>query len=144
MFVKLKKWNSVMRSFVLNKLNSLNSLKFLQTKSIIKRSSVKKFQSTHVRETYRELAKRTFSKTVVIFPSGTKPKVQIPLHKKNQDSSSLLDLGLGLILVIFRVIFISTVVFGLITFYWTTRLLRIDNAFPPVLLKGMNLFSIEV
>lgn len=128
----------IMRPFILNKINSLNPLKFLKTKSIIKKSAVKKFQSIHVRENYRDLAKRTFFKTVAIFPQGKISKVQIPLYKKNQDSSSLLNLGLDLALVIFRIIFILTVVFSLLTFYWTTRLLRINHAFPPVFLKGMN------
>ncbi|XP_033216004.1 uncharacterized aarF domain-containing protein kinase 2-like isoform X2 [Belonocnema kinseyi] len=132
---------TTMRPFLLNKLNPLNPSKFLITRSTIKKSAVKRFQSIHVRENYRDWAKRTFFKIAANFPQGKNSKVQIPLYKKNEDSSSLLNLGLDLAFVILRIIFISTVIFGLLTFYWTTRLLRIYHVFPPVLLKAIELLG---
>lgn len=129
-----------MRSYFLNRLSS--SILFKLGKSLFVKHCAKR--NCDFFEKYcTDLVKKSFFRTVVIFPQIINPQNQYANEKKI-NSLSLFNLVLNFILVSLIIIFLLTVIFGLFTFYLTTRVLGINNIFPPVLLKGNFPFYLRI
>lgn len=123
-----------MKQFFLNRLTSNIFLKlgitFFKNKHCVKRSG------ECFKQNFTELSRTSFFRTIVLLPNITNPQNQFS-KDKNNNYQCFFNLALNFIFVSLTIIFIITVIFGLITLYFITRVLGISKVFPSVFLKGI-------